>query len=112
MFDIGFSEMILIAIVALMILGPERLPALARTLGALAARLQRAMANIKADIQQENHLLSDVETLQRDLQDTALVLQQRLEAEVHSVQHREIVIEQAAQKTLCKSTSSMGEQRE
>ncbi|OCA59143.1 twin arginine-targeting protein translocase TatB [Aeromonas piscicola] len=111
MFDIGFSEMILIAIVALMILGPERLPAVARTLGALTARLQRAIANIKADIQQENHVFSDVETLRRDLQDTALGLQQRLETEVHSVQHTEAIMEQAAQKTLCKDTSSMGAQR-
>ncbi|QSR71970.1 Sec-independent protein translocase protein TatB [Aeromonas jandaei] len=108
MFDIGFSELILIAIVALMILGPERLPAVARTLGGLTARLQRAIANIKADIQQEHHVFSDVETMRRDLQDTAQSLQQRLENEVHSVQHREAVMEQAAPKSPCKDTSSKG----
>lgn len=111
MFDIGFSEMILIAMVALMILGPERLPAVARTLGALTARLKKSIANLKADIQQENHVFSDVETLHRDLQDAALGLQQRLEAEVHSVQHAEAVMDQAAQKTLCRDKSNMGAQR-
>ena len=41
MFDIGFSELLVIGLVALVVIGPERLPRVARTLGHLAGRLQR-----------------------------------------------------------------------
>ena len=53
MFDIGFSEMIVIAVVALVVIGPERLPRVARTLGILCGRLQRYVATVKADINRE-----------------------------------------------------------
>ena len=53
MFDIGFSEMIVCAIVALVVIGPERLPRVARTLGVLFGRLQRYVATVKADINRE-----------------------------------------------------------
>lgn len=53
MFDIGFSELIVIALVALIVIGPERLPRVARTLGALLGRAQRYVNDVKADIQRE-----------------------------------------------------------
>lgn len=53
MFDIGFSEMLLIAVVALVVIGPERLPKVARTMGHLFARLQRYVNEVKADINRE-----------------------------------------------------------
>jgi sec-independent protein translocase protein TatB len=53
MFDIGFSEMIVCAVVALVVIGPERLPRVARTLGVLFGRLQRYVATVKADINRE-----------------------------------------------------------
>jgi len=53
MFDIGFSELMVIALVALIVIGPERLPRVARTLGHLAGRLQRYVADVKADINRE-----------------------------------------------------------
>lgn len=53
MFDIGFSELIVIALVALIVIGPERLPRVARTLGALMGRAQRYVNDVKADIQRE-----------------------------------------------------------
>src|SRR5436190_10993784 len=56
MFDIGFSEMMVIALVALIVIGPERLPRVARTLGHLAGRLQRYVADVKADINREVEL--------------------------------------------------------
>lgn len=111
MFDIGFSEMILIGIVALMILGPERLPAAARTIGSLIAKLQSAIANLKVDIQQDNHVISDIEEFRQDLHDIVLDVQQRLDTEVQHVQHADTVMEQAVQKTMCSNTSGMGTQR-
>ena len=56
MFDIGFSEMIVIGLVALIVIGPERLPGVARTIGILAGRLQRYVADVKADINREVEL--------------------------------------------------------
>ena len=53
MFDIGFSEMVVCAIVALVVIGPERLPRVARTLGVLFGRLQRYVAQVKSDINRE-----------------------------------------------------------
>jgi sec-independent protein translocase protein TatB len=47
MFDIGFSEIMVIAVVALVVLGPENLPKTARTLGHLFGRLQRYVADVK-----------------------------------------------------------------
>jgi sec-independent protein translocase protein TatB len=52
-FDIGISEIMLIAVVALIVLGPEKLPKTARTLGHLFGRLQRYVADVKADINRE-----------------------------------------------------------
>ena len=53
MFDVGFSEMIVIGVVALVVLGPERLPKVARTMGVLFGRLQRYVAQVKSDINRE-----------------------------------------------------------
>src|SRR6266699_3586972 len=56
MFDIGFSELLVIGLVALIVIGPEKLPRVARTLGHLAGRLQRYVADVKADINREIEL--------------------------------------------------------
>jgi len=56
MFDIGFSEMMVIGLVALIVIGPERLPRVARTIGHLAGRLQRYVSDVKADINREVEL--------------------------------------------------------
>lgn len=53
MFDIGFSELLLVGIVALIVLGPERLPKVARTVGHLVGRMQRYAAGLKAEIDRE-----------------------------------------------------------
>ena len=56
MFDIGFSELFVIGIVALIVLGPERLPRVARTAGHLLGRLQRYVNDVKSDISREMQL--------------------------------------------------------
>ena len=56
MFDIGFSELLVCAVVALVVIGPERLPKVARTLGVLFGRLQRYVTQVKADINREMDL--------------------------------------------------------
>lgn len=53
MFDMGFTEMLLIGIVALVVIGPEKLPGVARTAGKYFTRLKRFMTDVKADVESE-----------------------------------------------------------
>lgn len=53
MFDVGFSELVLLAIVALVVLGPEKLPHAARILGAWVGRIRRTVSGIQAEIERE-----------------------------------------------------------
>ncbi len=56
MFDISFTELMLIGVVALVVIGPERLPKVARTVGHLLGRAQRYVNDVKGDIQREVEL--------------------------------------------------------
>jgi sec-independent protein translocase protein TatB len=53
MFDVGISELALIAVVALIVLGPERLPRAARTVGAMLRRLRSSWTNLRYEIDRE-----------------------------------------------------------
>ena len=75
MFDVGFSEMLVIAIVALVVIGPERLPKVARTAGILFGRLQRYVSQVKSDIHREmeaadlGKVKTEFETAARSIKD-------------------------------------------
>lgn len=75
MFDVGFSELVVIAIVALIVIGPERLPALARTVGTLLGRIRRYTNEVKAEVNRELQL-EEVRKMQRDLAEQAKKLEQ------------------------------------
>lgn len=70
MFDIAFSEMLVIGIIALIVIGPERLPKVARTVGALLGRARRYVNNVKADIDREIRW-DELRALQADFNDSA-----------------------------------------
>lgn len=53
MFDISFTELMVIGMIALVVIGPERLPKVARTLGHLLGRAQRYVNDVKTDIKRE-----------------------------------------------------------
>lgn len=53
MFDVGFSKIVLIAVIALLVLGPERLPKVARTVGALVRRARSSWQNVRSEIERE-----------------------------------------------------------
>ena len=53
MFDIGFSELVLVAVVGLLVLGPERLPGAIRTGSLWLGRLRRSFNSIRAEIERE-----------------------------------------------------------
>ncbi|MGE5026918.1 MAG: Sec-independent protein translocase protein TatB, partial [Betaproteobacteria bacterium] len=70
MFDIAFSELVLIGAVALVVIGPERLPKVARTAGHLFGRLQRYVSDVKADINRELKL-EELRKLESEFQEKA-----------------------------------------
>jgi sec-independent protein translocase protein TatB len=74
MFDIGFSELLVIAVVALLVIGPERLPKVARTAGHMFGRLQRYVNDVKADIQREMEL-DELRKLRSEFEDAARSVQ-------------------------------------
>src|SRR5215472_13012686 len=92
MFDIGFSEIMVIAVVALVVIGPERLPKVARTLGHMFGRLQRYVNEVKADINREmeleelRKLQSQVQSAARDIEQSMSHAAQSVETGVRSVE--------------------------
>jgi sec-independent protein translocase protein TatB len=55
MFDVGFSELIMVGLVSLLVIGPERLPKVARVAGYWIGKIQQMIANVKVEISQELH---------------------------------------------------------
>ena len=82
MFDVGFSEIVVIAVVALIVIGPERLPKVARTLGHMFGRLQRYVNEVKADINREMEL-DELRKLQTEVQSAARDIEHSMTSAVH-----------------------------
>ena len=80
MFDIGFSELMVIGIVALVVIGPEKLPKVARTLGLLLGRAQRYVNDVKADINREMQL-DELRKLQSQVTESARSLEDSVRKE-------------------------------
>ena len=85
MFDIGFSELMVIGLVALIVIGPERLPGVARTLGHLAGRLQRYVADIKADINREVEL-DELRKMKDSVQEAATGIENSVHGELNKTE--------------------------
>ena len=91
MFDMGFTEMMLIGIVALIVIGPERLPGVARTAGKYFGRLKRFMTSVKADVEQElradelRQILADQQRELDTIKDSMNVAGKAFEDEVNAV---------------------------
>lgn len=91
MFEVGFSEIIVIAVVALIVIGPDKLPKLARTYGLLYGRVQRYVSGIKQDMAREV-ALDQMKQATADAQKKLLEFQAKMiavEAEVQVVAERQ-----------------------
>lgn len=70
MFDIGFSELLVIGLVALIVIGPERLPKVARTAGQWLGKLNRYVSQVKQDIDRDIKL-EELRKMQQEMRETA-----------------------------------------
>ena len=83
MFDIGFPELMLVAVVALLVIGPDRLPETLRTLGLWLGRIRRSFAEVKAEVEKEigmddirrqlhnEQLMAEMKRIEQEVKDTA-----------------------------------------
>ena len=84
MFDFGFSKLLLLGIVALVVIGPERLPKVARTLGHLYGRLQRYVTQVKADIHREMET-ADLGKMKNEFESAARSFQGEVDSSVRDI---------------------------
>lgn len=85
MFDIGFSELVIISLIALIAIGPKRLPQVARTLGHLAGRLQRYVADVKADISREVEM-DELKKMRESVEQAATSFETSVHSEIHKTE--------------------------
>ncbi|MDP1654352.1 MAG: Sec-independent protein translocase protein TatB [Rhodocyclaceae bacterium] len=85
MFDFGFTELMVIALVGLIVIGPERLPKVARTVGHLLGRLQRYVGDVKSDISREMQL-EDLKKLQAQVTEEARDMERQVNDQMHTVE--------------------------
>jgi sec-independent protein translocase protein TatB len=85
MFDIAFSELMVIGVIALIVIGPEKLPRMARTVGHLAGRLQRYVSDVKADINREIEL-DELRKMRDSMQQAASSFETTVQSEMHKTE--------------------------
>ncbi len=81
MFDVSFSELLVIAFVALIVIGPEKLPKVARTLGALVGRMQRYLAEVKEEVNREARF-EELQQLQNEIKQSSHKAQAKAQRKV------------------------------
>jgi len=99
MFDIGFSEILVIAVVALIVIGPERLPKVARTMGHMFGRLQRYVAEVKADIDREMQM-EELKKLQSSMQEAARSVEKSVSESVRDTETQIKTVADDVEKTV------------
>ena len=83
MFDVSFSELLVIAVVALLVIGPEKLPKVARTVGTFTGRLQRYMAQVKEEINREMRF-EELQKLQQEIKQSVEQETSALQSSIHA----------------------------
>jgi len=96
MFDVSFSELFVIIVVALLVIGPEKLPKVARTLGAIAGRMQRYVAQVKEEVNREVRF-EELQALQSEIKMGVDKNQKKMQLEMEQVVSGVTLTQQAAQ---------------
>jgi sec-independent protein translocase protein TatB len=84
-FDIGISEFAIIGVIALVVLGPERLPKVARTVGQTIGKLQRYVAQVKSDINREMET-AELSKIKAELEDAGRAIKSEVEGHAQQVE--------------------------
>jgi sec-independent protein translocase protein TatB len=84
-FDISFAELMMIAVVALLVIGPDKLPQVARTVGAFVGRLQRYAAQVKEEVNREVRF-EELQNLQQEIKQGAGQVEASIMDGAHEVQ--------------------------
>lgn len=106
MFDIGFSELVVIAVVALVVLGPERLPRVARTMGHLFGRMQRYVAEVKQSIDREMQS-DELRKIHGDIKEQVAAINHAVHDEVAQVQDQLVIVEESVKESLAPPAESI-----
>lgn len=85
MFDVSFSELMVIAVVALLVIGPEKLPKVARTVGAFTGRMQRYMAQIKEEVNREMRF-EELQKLQQEIKQSVENTKEGIQQQMTEIQ--------------------------
>ncbi len=101
MFDVGLSELLVIGLVALIVLGPKRLPEMARAAGRWTARIRRFVSEVKSDFDRELHNaeLGELRKLKQELDETRHVMEDsssKLMQDLQTVEARTVAAAAAA----------------
>ena len=86
MIDLGLSKIAIIGVVALIVIGPEKLPKVARMAGTLYGRAQRYLNQVKSEVSREIEM-EELKNLQKEVQDAAHSVKQSVEKSMHGVEN-------------------------
>jgi sec-independent protein translocase protein TatB len=109
-FDIGFTELMVIGVVALIVIGPERLPGVARTVGHLVGRLQRYVNDVKADISREMEF-DELRKMRDSMQQAATEVETSVRGELSKTEQdlNKAVADAVEDKSIAPETAAMPE---
>ena len=85
MFDIGFSELLVIGIVALVVIGPEKLPRVARTVGTLLGKAQRYVNDVKSEVNRSMEL-DELRKMKSTVEDAAREVEHSIHSEANAIE--------------------------
>ncbi|QYG05355.1 Sec-independent protein translocase protein TatB [Janthinobacterium sp. PAMC25594] len=86
MIDLGLSKIAIIGVVALIVIGPEKLPRVARMAGTLYGRAQRYLNQVKSEVSREIEM-EELKNLQKEVQEAAHSVKQNVEKSMHGVEN-------------------------
>jgi sec-independent protein translocase protein TatB len=109
MFDFSFAELVVIMVVALIVIGPERLPKVARTMGHLWGRAQRYVNGVKADIERDM-AVEEYRQLQQKVQAEASALEQSVKQTTLSMDQQLKQINESVAKLSSAENATQGQE--
>jgi sec-independent protein translocase protein TatB len=109
MFDFSFAELVVIMVVALIVIGPERLPKVARTMGHLWGRAQRYVNGVKADIERDM-AVEEYRQLQQKVQAEASALEQSVKQTTLSMDQQLNQINESVAKLSSAENATQGQE--